>query len=107
MFDCTAGRGDSVGSITEDPFMSAEANAGATELAPGGHIRLLPQTEWRLWMSRCETWRGSPSRLVAHITDGPAPELRAASQDNRVMPLEHDNLIGWLNPDARVRQLRT
>ena len=58
-----------MGSITEDPFMSAEANAGATELAPGGHIRLLPQTEWRLWMSRCETWRDSVgSGVLAWVT---------------------------------------
>lgn len=49
--------------------MSAETSAGTTELAPGGHIRLLPQTEWRLWVSRRETWRDSiGSGVVTWVT---------------------------------------
>lgn len=37
---------------------------------------------------------------VAFITDAPPPEVEAAGHDRCVIPLRHENLSSWLNPDT-------
>jgi putative SOS response-associated peptidase YedK len=53
---------------------------------------------WSHWRARNETEEDLLS--VAFITDDPPPEVEAAGHDRCVIPLRHENLMAWLNPDA-------
>lgn len=53
---------------------------------------------WSHWRARDETEEDLLS--VAFITDEPPPEVQAAGHDRCVIPLRHENLMVWLNPDV-------
>ncbi|MDR7270109.1 putative SOS response-associated peptidase YedK [Pelomonas saccharophila] len=53
---------------------------------------------WSHWRARNETEEDLLS--VAFITDDPPPEVAAAGHDRCVIPLRHENLMAWLNPDV-------
>lgn len=78
--------------------MSAETSAGTTELAPGGHIRLLHEKEWHLWVGRRETWRESRNSGVVTWVTSPLGAPVEVLQDSaeHALCVRHTTLsVNW------------
>jgi putative SOS response-associated peptidase YedK len=66
------------------------------EFRPSNGQLMLVACLWSRW-----TAPGEPDLVsFAAITDEPPPEVAAAGHDRCIVPIKHENVDAWLNPDA-------
>lgn len=66
------------------------------EFRPSNGQLMLVACLWSRW-----TASGEPDLVsFAAITDEPPPEVAAAGHDRCIVPIKHENVDAWLNPDA-------
>ena len=66
------------------------------EFKPQGQSDMLVACLWSMW-----TAPGKPDLLsFAAITDEPPPEVAQTGHDRCIIPLKHENLDSWLQPNA-------
>jgi putative SOS response-associated peptidase YedK len=87
--------------------------AEGRELAPGEEVENLvlqfkPRPEQEMLVACLwSRWSGSAGEELlsfAAITDEPPPEVSAAGHDRCIIPIKHENVEAWLNPEGATLQ---